>query len=575
MTDYHLDYNEPISCAVISGVGEVLVTEETQTVSDAGTLAAAASGESIELGAQNVTDYFMPAATSQIVLDDLETMVISCSTSRSLSDKMATASFQFDKTSISAIPTSYFTHVVLHMTDYLGNDNVVFCGFFPSSTSKYQAANFKDSFTAVDYGFYLTKQYLSDDLLALMTPDFQTSYQKQMLQYHFCDDPLLNFAKGQRVFGATTGDSGKILENHFSGYNGLGYLILVDMIGVTHTVEPYFHDDENLEVNGVVIAAADGYTMNVTGTVDVIYPEDWIRSVLGGDDWQKLTGIEPYRITPVAAWDVALPAVEFIFETTQTKMSAIEEIAEYCSYIFLVKWRDIGGGIYRPCAYFVPEADIDEADGLDLPAAAAITSPNATLVDITLDRRGDERYNKVTVRCQDIDGVWYESVKQSDGVISGDEIPIEYYEENPNITTQADCDARADDIYDYYSSHVETWTVNLLKRSDLQLLQKVVFTGYATSYQLPNGNYRIIDISHSQSPGSSTTTIKVVSDADFTAHLRLNRVFTGPIATMQAVAKEAVNKIAKNKAGTVLAVDGNTITFLDERGNVQIVRDAS
>jgi hypothetical protein len=589
MTLHHIESGSatPAYPTISVGVTEgAEYTLATQGVNNSGTFAGAASGVEWDLLAQNVDTYFMPSASSQTVIDDIESMVISASVSRSLSDKMFTASFKFDKTTISAIPANYFTHVVFKVPDYLGVSNVVFCGFFPSSQSSYKPANFKDTFSAVDYGFYLTKQYLSDDLLALKTPTFQSTDYRQVLLYDYCDDPLLNFYVGQRVVGTTsgivpgTGDSGKILENHFSGYMGRGMLILVDIVGSTHLVEPYFHDNEGLSVNGVEIANADGHTMN-GGIGTIIYPDTYIRNCLGGDNWAKVTGIEPYRLLNVGSWDGALPATEFLFTTTQTKLSAIEEIAEYCSFVFLIKWRDIGGGIYRPCAYFVPEEDIDEAApyGLDLPAAVTIdisAASGATVVDINLDRKGEEKYNHVTVRCQSMaGGIWYESLVLSPGCISGDEIPIHYYEENKNIATQADCDARALDIYNYYSNHVETWTVNLKKRSDLQLLQKIAFVGFGTDYQLPDANYRIISVAHEYSATTNDTKIQVVADADFTAHLRLSRVFTGPIATMQAVAKDGLNKLAKNKAGIAISVVDGVISFQDDRGNVQLIRDSS
>jgi hypothetical protein len=528
----------------------------------------------------NVDTYFEPSASMAIILDSIESLIISASVSRSLTDKMFSASFQFDKTSISAIPANYFTHVVFSIPDYTGASNVVFCGFFPSSRSQYRPADFKDAFTAVDYGFYPTKQYLSDDLLALRTPTFQSTYQKYRLNYDYCTDPLLNFHPGDVVVGGTTGDMGRVFENHFSGYLGQGYLILVDIVGSTHTVEPFFHDDEDLNVNGVTIAAADGYTMNVTGTPIVIHPDDWVRNVLGGDNWAKVTGIEPYRITAVSAWDAALPAVEFIFEETQSKLSAIEEIAEYCSYIFLIKWRSIGGGLYRPCAYFVPESDIDNGSvGLDLPTAVTFTvSTDSTIIDITLDRKGEERYNKVTVRCKSVtSSTWYTSVKQTDGCASGEDKPIEFYEVNKDICTQAEADTRATDIYNYYSSNVETWTVTLKARSDLQFLQKATFSGYGTSYQLPNGDYRIVSIKHNYAPkGSAVTTIQIVDNTDFTAHLKLNRVFTGAISTVRAVAKNVLALERKNRTGTIVAVNGDgTLQFQDDRGNITTVGDPS
>jgi len=579
MTDYVMTTANVDLSETASAVQGGYYTLATRGADNSSTFSPSGPNVSISMITVGITNYFEPSASASIILDTIETLIISASVSRSLTDKMYTATFQFDKNSIAAIPSHYFTHTVFKIPDYTGTSNVVFCGFFLSSRSQYRPADFKDTFSAVDYGFYLSKQYLSDDLLALRTPTFQTNYQKYRLNYDYCTDPFLNFNPGDMVIGGTSGDTAKVFENHFGGGPGRGYMILVDVVGHGNLTQPFFEDDEDLNVNGITIGVADGWTMNVTGTPVVIYPDTWIRNVLGGDNWPKITGIESYRIRSVSGWGGALPAVEFIFQETQTKLSAIEELAEYCSFIFMVKWRSLGGGLYRPAAYFIPEADIDGSEGLDLPSTFYfVASTDGTIIDISLDRKGEERYNRVTIRCQGLTtNVWYTSVKQTDGCATGEDKPIEYYEINKDIATQADCDTRATDVYNYYSSNVETWTVNLKARSDLQLLQKLNFGGYSTSYQLPDGNYRIVSIQHNYSPkGSNLTTIQIVNNTNFTAHLKLNRVFTGSISAMRAVVKNVLDIESKNMSGTVLAINGDgTIQFQDDRGNIMTIGDRS
>lgn len=72
-------------------------------------------------------------------------------------------------------------------------------------------------------------------------------------------------------------------------------------------------------------------------------PSDFVTAMLGGTFWETATGVRPYRIATVTAWGTAaLPAKEFVFEPRTTKWEAIQQLAEYCGFLFFTKWAPVG-----------------------------------------------------------------------------------------------------------------------------------------------------------------------------------------------------------------------------------------
>jgi hypothetical protein len=517
---------------------------------------------------------------TETVMNDL---LLSGTVNVSIADRMYRGTFEFETSAEAYLSTVGFKTIQFIIPDYAAALNMVFFGFVPSSGANLAPAEDKATLIAFDYAWYLTMQYLSDTDMVLLSLDDQAIQYQYRLNYDYCTDPYLNFAVGDIVVGGTTGHTGKVIENHFSGAWGRGWLLLGEMTG-TMIAGHYFQDDEDLNVNGVTFAAADGYTMDYTTIWDDYYPDDWVKRLLGGDEWQKTTGIYPYRIANTATlWNTI--QVTMPFDEKTTKMQAIEEVAKYLGYIFMVKWQLIGG-VYTPCAYFIPLDEIDylivngdSHNGLDLPSSdpsdiVTLTSSHLTS-PATYEECGEEKYNRITVRCQDINGVWYSSKKETDGVKYGDEIPVEYYEINTEIASQAEADTRCNDLYTYYASHIKKYEIALLKRSDLQLYQKINFGGFGT--EIPSGNYRIIAIEYSYGEGTvlNETRCTVVPDAQFHAYLNLSRTFTDTISEIRAIVKDELNRIGAVEAGTVTAIDGNKVTIKTERGMTKIVRDAS
>jgi len=412
-------------------------------------------------------------------------LLISGKVNVAMGDKMYRASFEFDEVAEAFLTDTAFKNTQLIIPDYLGTQRLVFYGLIPSSGATLAVANDKCSITAYDYAWYLTMQYLTLADRTLLSLDEQVATLTYRENYDYCTDPYLNFAEGDIVTGSLTGHAGKVLENHFSGNMGKGYLILGDMEGSMISGH-YFQDDENLQVNGVTIAAADGYTMDVSNPLVQYYPDDWVKRVLGGANWEKATGIYPYRIAATATlWNTIQRT--FTFEEKDTKYQAIERVAKYLGYIFYVKWQYIPGNLtYMPLAYFIPLDEIDDlivngdlTNGLDLPRSdpvnIVVLTPNDFVSPATFEDKGDEKYSRVTVKCQDLDGNWYVSKLETDPVKYGEEIPVEYFEINQEIASQSEADQRCADLFTYYALHIKKWQITLLARSDLVLYQKVTW----------------------------------------------------------------------------------------------------
>lgn len=82
-------------------------------------------------------------------------------------------------------------------------------------------------------------------------------------------------------------------------------------------------------------------------------PTDYIRALLGGDSWESVTGVMPYRLHTCTEWGTpTLPAKEFPFTRDTTKAAAINEILEYIGgWVFFTKWQNFG-----------PDCSVDSPD---------------------------------------------------------------------------------------------------------------------------------------------------------------------------------------------------------------------
>jgi hypothetical protein len=310
------------------------------------------------------------------------------------------------------------------------------------------------------------------------------------------------------------------------------------------------------------------YQHNTAGT----NPADVITGLLGGDDWEETTGIQPYNINQVAGWGTTLNSRVFDFPVGTTKKQAIDKICAYCRYIFLVKWTVVEG-IATPAAYFLSEDDIDTE--LDLPAAVTFAYPDPYLIDsIKPVVKGDERYNKVTVIGRDNSGGVFSKTVQSPSVTAGDELAVEYIENSGSWTTQTQVDARAQELYDYYSETAYTYTATLLDRMDLELLQKIQITGYTG---VSENWMRITKIK--KTVKGTTNGVEKTVDIEFTENVkwsalrRMYRYSSDDLTSeTETIVSNALSSLGTTQAGVITAIDGSTATVTLEDGTTVSTR---
>lgn len=490
--------------------------------------------------------------------------------SRSMVDPVSCATFTFDGDETGGEFSGIYNRDIAYtMPDYLGVEYPVFVGFFPSSRANYGTVDLHEEMSAFDNGWYLTMQYLDDADLALLSPANQTAAINNIYRLEFVGYNLgYWFQIGDRVTGATSGDSGTITEQNSEG---MRYLVLKYC---THsggsTSDTYFEDGEALMVGDDIYCYANGHTTNITGTGDTKYPDDRVRSILGGSDWANKTGIEPYRIaTTSGVWGGTKPAVDFINGPLDTKLTALLDMAQYLGYISEIKPR-VSGTSYLCSLYFIPITSIDDSvNGLDLPAPLTVTSPSAFLGEpVVLTQDGGKKYNKITVWCQGFDGLWLHKT-----IDDGNPRTIEFAEIAQNIATQTDCDQRCTDLWAYNHMQIMKWQATFYERPDLQKYQKVIFSGYGS--QISDGTYRIIDIKYKLADGGTTNTQEctLMLDSQFGAYLALNRVFTDSISMVGALIQNAILKLGTTEAATVISnTDGKVVTST-EFGQPRIARD--
>jgi hypothetical protein len=310
------------------------------------------------------------------------------------------------------------------------------------------------------------------------------------------------------------------------------------------------------------------YYHNTAGT----NPATIITALLGGTNWLTTTGIEPYNINSVTQWAGTLASRVFDFDAKTTKQQAIDKICDYCRYMFIVKWRDVGDGYYQPTGYFIDENDIDTE--LDLPAEVTITAPDPYLEGrIQVARRATERYNKITVIGRDPDGTVFTKTLSSPGLTALDELPVEYIENSGAWTTQLQVDARCLELYNYYVNSTTVLTATFVNRVDLQLYQKIKFVGF-TAYGIPEDSNRITSIQYSSmAAGKKTVRIEFTSNQAFSNINRMYRSNSPDFVTeTETIFDGKMAQVALNEVGTVTAIDGNMADVLLEDGRTVTAR---
>jgi len=249
-------------------------------------------------------------------------------------------------------------------------------------------------------------------------------------------------------------------------------------------------------------------------------PSVTITSILGGTAWAATTGIEPYRINTVEDWEDVKKVFEFGNKCTRWK--AIQEICDYCNFVFVVKWRDVGGN-WRPCAYFVHEDDIDSSTtGLDLPATVTITDPDPYLLSgVAIQDSPEHRYNRIMTTGYDASSDTYiYSTAETEGVTNNTDIPIECMYADAALNTQSKTDLKAQELLNFFQDSAKVYRARFTQRMDFELYQKIYFVGYN---KIEQDAMRITKITYSRSSTYTGIEIEFSKDQAMRQLRRLSR----------------------------------------------------
>jgi len=479
-----------------------------------------------------------PSADLSIWDTGLPAELMSVRVSQKLGDKMARADFEFAGKTIGGTASSlYGVDLLVKLPDHTGASQIVFRGAFRDSKSTYSPEKNSETMPAFDAAWYLTMNPLDRAHMSLLTPAQQQARTTYRLYLRY--GMLAAFKKYDWVLGGTSGATGMVTDLQLWGYPW------IEMTSVTGT----FQDGEMLYVGSVQYAYADGHAVDVTGTVVVTYPDNFIRDMLGGDNWGTVTGINPYRIQSTGyVWGSGF-AMPFRWNQDTKKITSIEDIAKKLNYFHLVKLSITG----EPREYCIDEDLIDDpTQGLDLPAEVTFVKNSPYLAaPVVLDIAGGAQYNKITLRCLiPITGVWYEASLPS----TDPEKPVEMVVVSKDIATITEADERLAALYAYYTGQIRTWTVQFCARTDLRFLQKLIFSGSAD--YIPDGEYRIVGIEYyyAEKGTINTVTCTIVPLAQFKAYLSVNQVTYSALKAVQALARELIAQEQKITTGTATTV---------------------
>jgi hypothetical protein len=518
----------------------------------------------------NIYHPMYPTASWAQIIDPVidSDYLISVTVSQSMDDAMAEAVFEYDGNEIgNFFSGDYMTQIHVNIPDYLGASNCVFVGVVPSSHAIYDVAKDKMTMRAVDYGVFLAKQTFDIKDLSLLPPDDQTEEGANVAKVLNYDGATKYFQIGMFVTGQISAANGTIAE--LVAGDGFRRMTLYPATGK-------FIDNEVLRVGGVDYALADGRSVDIPYTpyYEAVMPEDWVRSILGGANWMRVTGIEPFYLEDSGGyWDTAAcPAVPFMFGSLEKKRDGLKRLEKYMSYKWHVKPRSLGNGNYQQAGYFIKEASIDSL--LNLPGAATITGPDDFTASVTLDQDGEFQVDVVKVRCQDVNGTWLNPEIRSNSYYDAGEGPYrEFYDEPKDICTQVDLAQYATDMYSLHSARTCTWTGTMLARSDLQLYQLLNISGLGI--EVPNGIYRIIKISHEYGCAKNLTHITFMLSSAFSTLLKYGMTYKDSISKVEQIVDGLQKQKFQIELGYVRATDGWTITYETEAGNKGKGRDGT
>lgn len=239
-------------------------------------------------------------------------------------------------------------------------------------------------------------------------------------------------------------------------------------------------------------------------------PKKWINYCIGNNTtasaWKTTTRVYPYRIlSPDDAGHSAADCTGIFGESNETRYAFLQKLGKRTGQFFHDKYiAGISGeppGEYVTCGYWICTEDIDTASyGLDLPDPVTVYAHDPYLMS-PINRIKDEtkKINRVIVQATGSDtGEFAYDVVDSAELTAGLELPVEYLEINPDLTTEAECTTRATALLAQMNATVKKYDISFVDRVDLELYQKVMLAGYTG---ISPEYYRITAIKYQVSAG--------------------------------------------------------------------------
>ena len=125
-------------------------------------------------------------------------------------------------------------------------------------------------------------------------------------------------------------------------------------------------------------------------------PDETVTTLLGGLDWNAITGVKPRSIVPVSDWGaITTPERGWVWGPETTRWQAIIEMCDYLGYMFDVVYdstNDWQAGIF--CAV----DDIDTYYGTPDAVTFTRTDTPKYVMSVKKEKRGTERINRVRVQ---------------------------------------------------------------------------------------------------------------------------------------------------------------------------------
>ena len=311
-------------------------------------------------------------------------------------------------------------------------------------------------------------------------------------------------------------------------------------------------------------------------------PATTLKTMLGDSDWASKTGINcaDGNINDVASW--ASIQKQFGWKFATKKQIAINEMCNYAGSIFHIKYKEVGGMWYT-VAYFVADDGIDHADtGFDLPTKVTFSNPDPYVVSISKSLDEGDKVNRVMVYAINReDGRWKTATEESTDVTSGAEIPIEmmvpgYIVEPPpadDTALQVAADAKALELYTLFYTNATTTIIKatLKRRSDLELWQKVAFSGYP---DILSDDMRIVGITYKHAAADDMVEIQCIPLKDLSnATARRMALKLDYVSGLRDIINGVFNEMTENEIGEVTAVTGAKATVeLESDGSSVEVR---